>query len=200
MAMTKVATDQNLLWIDLEMTGLVAATDLIVEVALVVTDFGLGPIKAQYQSGVYHDPQALDAILAASTWHQEQTKDYVAAIRAVSVSGRPLDVVEDEIIKFIEPHFGPGEAIMLAGNSIRIDRAFIDHYWPRLAARCHYRMLDVSAWKVYMSGRFGFEYEKQSSHRAIDDIKESIAELECYINWFKGQLRDDRSKMGGCQD
>ena len=187
---------QNLLWVDLEMTGLVATTDLIVEVALVVTDYNLTPIKAQYQSGVYNDPANLDKILAASVWHQQQPPAYLEAIRQSSRQGKSLAVVEKEILDLIDRHFDPESSIILAGNSIRTDRAFIDHYWPQLGARCHYRMLDVSAWKVYLAGRFGLDYQKQSSHRAIDDIKASIAELDYYINWFKGKVNDDRPGLG----
>ena len=73
------------------------------------------------------------------------------------------------------------EPALLAGNSIHMDRQFIRHWWPNVEKRLHYRMLDVSAWKVVMIGKYGIEYEKLEKHRALDDIRESIDELEFYL-------------------
>lgn len=74
----------------------------------------------------------------------------------------------------------------MAGNSIHQDRKFIDREWPRLAERLHYRMLDVSAWKVYMEGARGQKFLKRDLHRALDDIRGSIEELK----WYVGMLKD----------
>ena len=70
---------------------------------------------------------------------------------------------------------------MLAGNSIHQDRRFIDHWWPQLAQRLHYRMLDVSAWKVVMEGKYGKKFAKPEDHRALEDIRGSIMELRYYL-------------------
>ena len=70
-------------------------------------------------------------------------------------------------------------------NSIHSDSKFIHRWWPALDLKLHYRMLDVSAWKVLMQGKFGVEYEKKEVHRAFDDIQASIAELQYYLEWFK---------------
>ena len=66
-----------------------------------------------------------------------------------------------------------------------MDRRFIEHEWPRLNARLHYRMLDVSAWKVVFEGRFKKKYSKREAHRALDDIRGSIEELRYYMTKFK---------------
>ncbi|MGH7249568.1 MAG: exonuclease domain-containing protein, partial [Minisyncoccia bacterium] len=91
---------------------------------------------------------------------------------------------EQELIKLISEHFGDEPAV-LAGNSIYNDRMFIKQWWPQLDLKLHYRMLDVSAWKIFMQGKYGVKYEKKEVHRAFDDIQASIAELEFYLNWFK---------------
>ena len=73
------------------------------------------------------------------------------------------------------------EPILLAGNSIHQDRKFIDREWPNLGSLLHYRMLDVSAWKVVFDGKYGKRFAKPEAHRALDDIKGSIMELKYYL-------------------
>ncbi len=98
--------------------------------------------------------------------------------------GKPLGEVEAELIKLVEKHFGDEPAV-LAGNSIYNDRGFIKQWMPALDLKLHYRMLDVSAWKVFMQGRHAVVFEKKEVHRAFDDIQASIAELQYYLDWFK---------------
>jgi oligoribonuclease len=88
------------------------------------------------------------------------------------------------MIELLKEHFG-NEPAVLAGNSIYNDRMFIKQWMPSLDLKLHYRMLDVSAWKVFMQGRFGVSFKKPEVHRAFEDIQGSIAELEYYLNWFK---------------
>ncbi len=97
--------------------------------------------------------------------------------------------MERELIELVEQQFG-GEWAVLAGNSIHNDRQFIKQWWPELDLKLHYRMLDVSAWKVFMTARYGLQYEKKEAHRAYDDIQESIAELQYYLEWFKDHALD----------
>jgi oligoribonuclease len=88
------------------------------------------------------------------------------------------------LITLIEEQFG-NEPAILAGNSIYNDRMFIKRWWPALDLKLHYRMLDVSAWKVFMQGKHDVQFEKKEIHRAFDDIQASIAELQFYLEWFK---------------
>ncbi|MEJ0072734.1 MAG: exonuclease domain-containing protein [Candidatus Saccharibacteria bacterium] len=106
-----------------------------------------------------------------------------------TADGKPSDQVERELIELVEQQFG-GEWAVLAGNSIHNDRQFIKQWWPELDLKLHYRMLDVSAWKVFMTARYGLQYEKKEAHRAYDDIQESIAELQYYLEWFKDHALD----------
>jgi oligoribonuclease len=98
--------------------------------------------------------------------------------------GKSSQQVEKELTELVEQQFGTEPAV-LAGNSIHNDRLFIKRQWPQLDLKLHYRMLDVSAWKVLMQGKYGVKFEKKEIHRAFDDIQASIAELQHYLEWFK---------------
>ena len=91
--------------------------------------------------------------------------------------------VEQQILDFIDNNFG--KEVILAGNSIHQDRKFIDREMKKLSERLHYRMLDVSAWKVYFEGAKGKKFVKPEMHRALDDIKGSIEELKWYLTFMK---------------
>lgn len=93
--------------------------------------------------------------------------------------------IERELLAFLDEHFDEGP-ILLAGNSIHQDRKFIDQWWPRFAKRLHYRMLDVSAWKVVFEGKYHQSFKKAEEHRALEDIRGSIQELRYYLEKMKG--------------
>ena len=92
--------------------------------------------------------------------------------------------MENDLIALVEEHFG-GEPAILAGNSIHNDRKFIERWWPGFDLRLHYRMLDVSSFKIWMQGKNHMEYTKKDVHRAFDDIQASIAELQYYLEKLK---------------
>ena len=95
-------------------------------------------------------------------------------------SGKPLAEIERELLAFCDEHFAGETKILLAGNSIHQDRRFIDQWWPTLSKKLHYRVLDVSAWKVVFEGKYGKKFAKPEDHRALEDIRGSIMELEYY--------------------
>lgn len=99
--------------------------------------------------------------------------------------GRSGRVVENELLAFIDEHFDGEKPVLLAGNSIHQDRKFIANEWNRLDARLHYRMLDVSAWKVVFEGKFKKRFTKPEEHRALEDIRGSIMELKYYLGKVK---------------
>ena len=168
------------------MTGLDPEADVIVELAAVATDFDL-EILAEFDSAVKQPIEILKERMKSSPWFAIQPQSYRQEIFDSSQAGQPLAVVEARLVDLISKHFPQSELVVLAGNSIRVDRAFIDRYCPVLAELCHYRMLDVSAWKVYFQGRWGVDYPKQKSHRAVDDIRESIAEFKHYLKFIDSQ-------------
>lgn len=177
----KQVVPTRLLWVDLEMTGLDANNDVILEIAAEITDFNLTTL-ASYEAIVAHPTELVARLLQNNPWYQNYPENRDEFVRKTA-AGKAPEVVEQELIGLIEEHFGTEPAI-LAGNSIYNDRNFIKHWWPQLDLKLHYRMLDVSAWKVFMQGAHGVVFEKKEVHRAFDDIQASIAELQYYLEWF----------------
>ena len=170
----------RLLWVDLEMTGLDPQNDVIIEVAAEVTDWTFKTL-ASYEAVIH---QSDDVLNRANPWAKEQHAKS-GLTEKVRQSTKMESMVINEFAAFIREQFGDEPAI-LAGNSIHNDRLFIRRWWPEVEGLLHYRMLDVSSWKLVMQGKFGLpEFEKNDNHRAFDDIHASIAELQHYIEWFQ---------------
>jgi len=177
----KNAIPTKLLWVDLEMTGLDVQQDVIIEIAVEVTDFNFKTL-ANYEALVRQPEEKLTAM---NEWAQAQ-HDASGLTDRIRREGKPEQDVIHELVGFIQAQFGD-EPAMLAGNSIHNDRNFIKQWWPEVDELLHYRMLDVTAWKVLMQGKYNVQFEKKEVHRAFDDIQASIAELQYYLEWFKSQ-------------
>lgn len=169
----------KLLWVDLEMTGLDPEQHVIIEVAVEVTDFSLKTL-ASYEA-LIAQPEEVLAKSHAWAANQHTVSGLFDRLRR---EGRPETEVVHELVGFIKAQFGDEPAV-LSGNSIHNDRTFIKKWWPEVDELLHYRMLDVSSWKIFMQGRYGVKFEKNETHRAFDDIQASIAELQHYVDWFK---------------
>lgn len=166
----------KLLWIDLEMTGLDPERDRILELAAIATDWDLEPMADM--AAVVKVPESLmKERMVGEFW--EKNAESCAELMKQNAEGEDVTVVEQKLLDFIDENFG--DEVILAGNSIHQDRKFIDREWPRVSARLHYRMLDVSAWKVVMEGKYRKKFMKREMHRALDDIKGSIDELKWYL-------------------
>lgn len=175
--MTKKAT---ILWIDLEMTGLDANNDLILEVAAIATDWDFNEI-AVYEGVVKNEDMTLQERLSANSIFWDANPEAREGLLKQNRHGKDLAEVEDDLLEFIDKHFTENTRVLLGGNSIHMDRRFIVAQWPGLDARLHYRMLDVSAWKVVFEGKFKKKFAKPEEHRALGDIRGSIMELEYYL-------------------
>ena len=162
---------------DLEMTGLDPVHDRILEVACIVTDWDFTE-TASYTAVVKVDDAVLQDRMVGAFW------DEFAGVReqliAQNATGTSAEAVENELLAFINAHIGE-EKVLLAGNSIHQDRRFIASEWQRLDARLHYRMLDVSAWKIVFESKYKRKFAKPEAHRALDDIRGSIEELRYYL-------------------
>ena len=173
---------QQLIWIDLEMTGLNPDIDVIIEIATVVTDKDLnimaqGPVLAVYQS---------DEILAnMDEWNQ---KHHGASGLINRVKSSRINNIEAErlTIEFLK-EWVPENTSPICGNSIGQDRRFLYRYMPKLEAYFHYRNIDVSTLKE-LAARWAPKvkegFNKESTHQALDDIIESIEELKYYRDNF----------------
>lgn len=174
----------NLAWIDLEMTGLDPERERIIEVATLVTDKELnivaeGPVLAVHQS---------DDLLAAMDEWNTRTHGASGLVERVRASTIDEAEAERQTIDFLERWVGAGVS-PICGNSVHQDRRFLVRYMPALERHFHYRNLDVSTLKE-LARRWAPEvaagYTKESSHRALDDIRDSVRELAYYRkNLFK---------------
>jgi len=171
-------SENNLIWIDLEMTGLDPQNDLIIEIATVVTDVELnelaeGPVLA------IHQP---DAVLAGMDEWNTRQHGKSGLTERVRNSRIDTAAAERETLRFLED-WVPKGASPICGNSICQDRRFMARLMPELEGFFHYRNLDVSALKE-LARRWAPEvykgFNKDSSHLALDDIRDSIAELRYY--------------------
>ncbi|NCU38641.1 oligoribonuclease [Candidatus Saccharibacteria bacterium] len=173
---------KTILWIDLEMTGLEPTKDRIMEVAVIATDWEFKEI-ANHTAIVKVAPDLMSERMVGEFW--DTFPDVRTALQAQNGGGVSPQTAEDQLLHFIDEHFAGEERVLLAGNSIHQDRKFIDNEWPRLSKRLHYRMLDVSAWKVVFEGKYKKKFAKPEAHRALDDIRGSIQELKYYLKKVK---------------
>lgn len=173
--------NERLLWVDLEMTGLDPTRDVILEVAAIVTDWEFTE-SAQFESGVGQDVARVENLLDLNDFYTKYPDNKRALIDLTRQAPSPA-TVERQLIDFVKKYCDMARPIVLCGNSIHMDRQFIRVAWPQLDRLLHYRMLDVTAWKLVMESR-GVTFQKQEKHRALDDIRESIAELRFYMARF----------------
>lgn len=166
------------------MTGLDAANDLILEVAAIATDWAFNELGV-YEGIVKNEDMTLEERLSANSLFWDANPEAREGLKKQNQHGRDLAEVEDELLAFIDKYFEKDIPVLLAGNSIHMDRRFIVAQWSRLDARLHYRMLDVSAWKVVFEGKFKKKFAKPEEHRALGDIRGSIMELEYYLKKVK---------------
>lgn len=177
--MTKQA---KILWVDLEMTGLDPVNDRILEVAAIATDWDFKEI-ATYTAIKKVGPNLMKKQMVGTFWDKfPEARDGLMSQNELGKNGR---VVENELLEFIAEHFDEDKPVLLAGNSIHQDRKFITNEWTRLDERLHYRMLDVTAWKVVFEGKYKKKFSKAEEHRALEDIRGSIMELKYYLGKVK---------------
>ncbi|GAA5858372.1 hypothetical protein JCM8547_004668 [Rhodosporidiobolus lusitaniae] len=182
---------ENLVWIDCEMTGLNPylppkdlkgefLPDRILEIACIVTDKDLNPLDEGVEYIVKTEKEVLEKM---NEWCIKQHSK-TGLTRACLEAAQTMDEVDQLVTSYVSQHFPPNTPMLLAGNSVHADRAFINKDLPKLASKLHYRILDVSSIKEI--GRrwypsLGWQSKKdEAEHRALSDIKASIAELRYY--------------------
>lgn len=179
---------KRLLWVDLEMTGLDPKKDRILEVAAIVTDWSFKEIDT-FEASVNVGAQTIRKRMIKGP-SAEFYNSFPDVRDALIKNSRESDYssceVEEALLEFVAKHFKEGVPIILAGNSIHQDRKFIDNEWQDLSGVLHYRMLDVSAWKIVFEGKYKKKFAKRESHRALEDIRGSIEELQYYLKLVKG--------------
>ncbi|MBK2125071.1 oligoribonuclease [Fangia hongkongensis] len=169
---------KHLIWLDLEMTGLDIYNCHIIEIAAIITDSELNVVAESDAIAIYQPEEVLAKM---DTWctktHGES--GLTARVRASHIS---LEEAEKMILNFIKPHVNK-HASPLCGNSVWQDRKFLAKYMPELEDYFHYRLLDVSSFKIAASmwkPELVEAFQKENTHLALDDIKESIDEMKYY--------------------
>ena len=177
-----MSRNNNLIWIDLEMTGLDPDNDYIIEIATLVTDADLN-VLAEGPSLVIHQPDSILNNMNEWCINQHGQSGLTQRVRDSKISEREA---EQQTIAFVAEYVDKGVSPM-CGNSIGQDRRFLYRYMPELEEFFHYRNLDVSTIKE-LARRWNPEllknFSKKGSHLAMDDIKDSIAELQYYRETF----------------
>ncbi|ALB02160.1 oligoribonuclease [Francisella persica ATCC VR-331] len=166
----------NLIWIDLEMTGLDVDNCRIIEIASIITNKDLNIIAEAEPIAIYQPNEVL------ATMNEWCIKNHgeTGLTQRVKDSEISTEAAEQQVLEFIKK-FVPYQSSPLCGNSIWQDRRFLAKYMPKIDDYCHYRMLDVTTLKLlnqYWGD--GKVFEKKNTHKALDDIRESIAELKFY--------------------
>ncbi|MBN8715062.1 MAG: oligoribonuclease [Xanthomonadales bacterium] len=177
-----VVDDDNLVWVDLEMTGLDTDHDSILEIATVVTDKNLNVLAEGPVFAIRHEVDRLEAM---DSWNSNQHRKS-GLWDQVLASEVDHAMAEHATIEFLREWVGPGKS-PLCGNSICQDRRFMHRQMPRLERYFHYRNLDVSTLKELVrrwSPGIARGVTKESAHTALSDIRDSIAELQYYRGYM----------------
>ena len=165
---------EKIFWLDLEMTGLMPESDVIIEAAAVITDKDFKELDS-YESVVYQAQKNLEAM---DSWNQKCHRR--SGLYDLVAKGQSLANVEQDLLSLLENHFALDDKIVLAGNCIYQDRNFLRRYMPKLDKKLYYRMLDVTAFKLIAQQK-GLIFKKENKHRALEDTRESIRELSYYL-------------------
>ena len=175
--------DSNLIWLDLEMTGLNCERDHIIEIATVITDTHLTPLAEGPVIAIYQSDEALNKMDEWCT-NQHGKSGLTQRVRDSKTS---IEEAEQKTLAFIKQWVAENKS-PLCGNSIYQDRRFLAKYMPTLERYCHYRNLDVSTIKI-LAERWKPDlplFSKESAHLALSDIYDSISELKYYREkWLK---------------
>lgn len=197
-----MARKQNIVWIDVETTGIDANHEKLLQVALRVTDHDLNFIDGDgFERKVYYSEDEVAKIKERAVPFVQEMHEKTGLWDALSTEGIPMGVLEVDIMAHLVEHVPEAKTARLAGNSITLDRNFINANLPVLGNHLHYRSYDVTTIagmvEMYVGG--GKMYRKDSTHEAMDDITESVNEFRHYkellFPLYSGLTEDEDSSQ-----
>ncbi|MFC1842902.1 oligoribonuclease [Candidatus Dependentiae bacterium] len=178
-----MSRDKNLIWLDLEMTGLNPQKNVILEIATVITDSQLNIIEKGPHLIIHQSDQMLEQ-MDKDVIGMHKKSGLTQKVRESTIT---VEYAEKKTLEFFKKHCDPYTAL-LAGNSVWQDRNFLREYMPSLVNYCYYRVLDVTAIKEVVKRWYPNdphnEFKKKETHRALDDVLESLQELRHLRKYF----------------
>lgn len=196
-----MARRQNIIWIDVESTGIDANHERLLQVACRITNHDLEILDGEgYEAKVHYSPEEVERMKRTTSEFVVEMHTKTGLWDQLHTEGIALEAMEEGLLAHIKQYVPEARKARLAGNSITLDRNFINTYLPAVGEHLHYRSYDVSSIagmvEMYMGG--GKMYRKDSTHEAMDDITESIKEMAHYQKLlfpdYSGLLEDDSSQ------
>lgn len=180
-----MARKQRICWLDVESNGTVAGDNVLLQVAIRVTDQNLNFVDEEdggYESKIYYSQQEVKDLIANTNPYVIDMHTKTGLWGALSTDGKPLKVVESEVMDYLNKYIPEPQSSRLGGNSITLDRNFINTFLPKVGKHLHYRSFDVStiAGMVEIFAGSRKMYKKETTHEAMDDITQSIEEFRYY--------------------
>lgn len=175
--MTNQQEPPKIVWLDVECTGLDAQSQRLLEVACLVTDSDLNILdETGYQTAIFYSADELKAVKSLANEYVQNMHSATGLWDRLA-SGKPMEQVDQELSSYIKKFVPEVKQAWLGGNSITLDRNFINKNLPTVGEHLHYRSVDVTSWAGPAAWWYGFSHEKKTLHEAFSDIKESIEEL-----------------------
>lgn len=172
------SSKRRFFWLDLEMTGLDPSHDRILEAAVIITDKFFDSIF-EWDTTIYQKPEVLKEM---NEWCQNHHLKSGLLDRVKG--GINEEQLDQKLCEIAQNYLRKDkQEIVLCGNSISHDRKFVETYLPKFNERLHYRVLDVTSWKIIFRDLYKLEYKKSNQHLALSDIKESLEELKYYLQF-----------------
>lgn len=177
---------KNFVWLDVETNGTSANNNFLLEVACLITDTDLNIVdEVGYQAPVYYPKEFVDKMYKETNEYVQNMHTKTGLWDRLSEEGKALSIVNDELLAYIQKYNPEPQSAWIGGNSTYLDHSFMDRYLPKVAAHLHYRELNVTSWGGPIQLWLGKDYEKKSTHRAMDDIRESIEQMQYYKTLIK---------------
>lgn len=174
-------TNHNIAWIDVETNGVDAEQDVLLEIACLITDSELNILDEEgFSACVYYSPEEVSRIVNRTSEFVINMHNQTNLWNRVSTEGISLPILESSLLAYMKKFIPEPKTARLAGNSITLDRNFVNKFLPAVGNHLHYRSFDVSTLAGLANNWYGPEisYEKKKLHSAFSDITESIEELK----------------------